>query len=139
MLSVKLLSPHARVPTRGSPLAAGYDIYAARDVLIPGGDRELVATDLSMEIPRGCYGRLAPRSGLAWKHGIDVGAGVIDADFRGNVHVLLFNFCQEPFQVRVGDRIAQLILEKCEIVLVNVVEELPDTTRGDKGFGSTGV
>ena len=81
----------------------------------------------------------APRSGLAWKKHIDVGAGVVDADYRGNVGVILFNFSDEPFEVAPGDRVAQLILEKIDMAAVEEVEELPDTARGAGGFGSTGV
>lgn len=95
-----------------------------------------------MAIPIGTYGRLAPRSGLAWKNHIDVGAGVIDADYRGEVKVLLFNFSDQDFTVKRGDRIAQLI---CEVIAVPEVdeigedEELAATQRGAGGFGSTGV
>lgn len=83
---------------------------------------------------------VAPRSGLAWKHSIDVGAGVIDADYRGPVGVILFNHSDTDFEVKVGDRVAQLIIEK--IVTPNVVtevEDLDETVRGEGGFGSTGV
>ncbi|KER19625.1 hypothetical protein T265_11652 [Opisthorchis viverrini] len=92
------LSEHATTPTRGSPLAAGYDLYAAHDTVLPAKDRGLVKTDIQIALPDGCYGRVAPRSGLALKHGIDVGAGVVDQDYRGNVGVVLFNFGNEDFQ-----------------------------------------
>jgi len=82
---------------------------------------------------------LAPRSGLAWKNFIDVGAGVVDADYRGNVGVILFNFSDEDFTVKPGDRVAQLILEKIDMSDVQLVDELPETARGAGGFGSTGV
>ena len=81
----------------------------------------------------------APRSGLAVKKHIDVGAGVVDADYRGNVGVVLFNFSDEDFPVAPGDRVAQLILEKIDMASVEEVEDLPDTARGAGGFGSTGV
>jgi len=81
----------------------------------------------------------APRSGLAWKNHIDVGAGVVDADYRGNVGVILFNHGEADFTVKQGDRVAQLILEKVEIARVVEASELPDTQRGEGGFGSTGV
>lgn len=80
----------------------------------------------------------APRSGLALKNFIDVGAGVIDSDYRGPLGVLLFNFSDEPFQVRIGDRIAQLIIERISTPEVAIVDELPTTDRGAGGFGSTG-
>jgi dUTP pyrophosphatase len=92
-----------------------------------------------MIIPHGHYGRVAPRSGLAWKKSIDVGAGVIDEDYRGNVGVILFNFGDEDFVIKQGDRVAQLILEKISTPEVEEVDELPETSRGDGGFGSTGI
>lgn len=97
-------------------------------------------TDLQVMIPEGCYGRIAPRSGLAVKNFIDVGAGVVDSDYRGNVGVILFNFSDVDFQVKRGDRVAQLICEKIEFPeLVEEKENLSETARGNGGFGSTGV
>ena len=87
----------------------------------------------------GLCGNVAPRSGLTWKHSIDVGAGVIDADYRGSVGVILFNHSDIDFEVRVGDRIAQLIIEKIMTPNVMEVEDLDATVRGEGGFGSTGV
>ena len=138
-LYVKLLSEHACVPKKGSILSAGYDLYAAEDAVINGGDKCLIKTDISIIVPKGTYGRIAPRSGLAVKHYIDVGAGVIDGDYRGNVHVLLFNHSNKPFIVNKGDRIAQLILEKYEDAEIYITDELDITDRGCSGFGSTGV
>ncbi|CAI8034354.1 Deoxyuridine 5'-triphosphate nucleotidohydrolase [Geodia barretti] len=138
-LHVKRLSKDAVLPTRGSPQAAGYDLYSAADVVIPAQGKELVPTDLAVAVPDGCYGRIAPRSSMAWKHHIDVGAGVIDADYRGNVGVVLFNLAQNPYQVKKGDRIAQLVLEKIMTPDVMEMEELPESERGGGGFGSTGL
>jgi len=97
-----------------------------------------VPTDLSIAVPEGTYGRVAPRSGLAVKHFLDVGAGVVDADYRGPLGVVLFNFGKEDYQVREGDRIAQLVLERIVTPDVLEVESLDDTQRGEGGFGSTG-
>merc|ERR1712038_2092449 len=127
------------IPTRGSKLSAGYDLASAEDTIIKAGDKGIVRTDLSIACPEGTYARIAPRSGLAVKKFIDVGAGVVDADYRGAVGVVLFNFGTEDFVIRKGDRIAQLILEKVSMVDVVEVEELDDTQRGAGGFGSTGV
>lgn len=139
-LRVQLLSEHATMPSKGSPMSAGYDLSASTDITIPAqGGRALVPTDLSIACPVGTYARIAPRSGLALKHGIDVGAGVVDADYRGPVGVILFNFGKEDFEVTKGDRIAQLILEKICMTDAIQVEELDDTKRGAAGFGSTGV
>mmetsp|Transcript_8542 Transcript_8542/g.21985 ORF Transcript_8542/g.21985 Transcript_8542/m.21985 type:complete len:156 (+) Transcript_8542:1-468(+) len=138
MLRVKKLSEFAQLPVRGSALAAGYDLRAAYDTLIPAQGRAIVKTDLAMAIPVGCYGRVAPRSGLAVKHGIDTGAGVIDADYRGNVGVVLFNLGSDDYNVKRGDRVAQLILEQIATPDVEEVTDLDDTERGAGGFGSTG-
>lgn len=91
-----------------------------------------------MAIPEGCYGRVAPRSGLAIKFAIDVGAGVVDADYRGNLSILLFNFAPQEFNLKKGDRVAQLICEKILRPELEEVEKLDETERGDKGFGSSG-
>ncbi|KAI9320695.1 dUTPase-like protein [Dichotomocladium elegans] len=137
-LAVKRLSSKARLPTRGSSGAAGYDLYSAANVAIPAMGKAVIPTDLSLAIPQGCYGRVAPRSGLASKHFIDTGAGVIDEDYRGPLGVLLFNFSTEEYQVNEGDRIAQLILERIYTPEVIEVDELDNTERGAGGFGSTG-
>jgi len=136
------LSQHAILPTRGSAGAAGYDLSSAKDVLVPARGKALCPTDLSVALPEGTYGRVAPRSGLAWKHSISTGAGVIDADYRGNVGVILFNHGDADFHVKQGDRVAQLILERIALAEVEEVPEGQDldaTARGEGGFGSTGV
>ena len=139
-LRVFLRSENATLPTRGSVLSAGYDIYASEEAVIPAQGQGLVGTDISVAVPIGTYGRVAPRSGLAVKHGISTGAGVIDADYRGEVKVVLFNHAQKDFTIQKGDRIAQLVLEK--IVMADIkqitAEELDITVRGEGGFGSTG-
>jgi len=137
-LQVKLLSASAKPPTRGSAFAAGYDIYAAKETVVPARGKALVDTDISIALPAGTYGRIAPRSGLASKHSIDTGAGVIDADYRGPVKVLLFNFSDADFKIAVHERIAQLIIERIFTPDVLVVDELEETVRGAGGFGSTG-
>ena len=127
------------MPKQGSPWAAGFDLHSMEEKIVPARGKALISTGLAMSIPAGNYGRIAPRSGLAAKHMIDVGAGVIDADYRGEVKVLLFNLSDVDFTVKAEDRIAQIIIEKytpCELV---EVEELPETVRGAGGFGSTGV
>ncbi|XP_074150532.1 deoxyuridine 5'-triphosphate nucleotidohydrolase, mitochondrial isoform X1 [Sminthopsis crassicaudata] len=132
------LSEHATAPSKGSARAAGYDLYSAYDYTIPAMEKALVKTDIQISLPPGCYGRVAPRSGLAAKHFIDVGAGVIDEDYRGNVGVVLFNFGKETFEVKKGDRIAQLICERVFYPELEEVQGLDDTERGAGGFGSTG-
>lgn len=100
---------------------------------------QCISSDLAIAIPEGTYARIAPRSGLAVKNFIDVGAGVVDYDYRGNVGVVLFNHGDEDFSIRRGDRVAQLILEKISMAEIIEVEELADTERGTGGFGSTGI
>lgn len=138
-LQVKKLRPEAVLPTRGSEWSAGYDLSSAEAKVIPPGGRAVVKTALSFACPAGTYGRIAPRSGLTVKKGIHVGAGVVDADYRGEVGVVLFNLGQEDFHIQPGDRIAQLVLEQIMMVPVQEVEELDETVRGAGGFGSTGI
>lgn len=138
-MNVQLLCENAVVPVRSSEGAAGYDLAAVEGGHIEPMGRLLVRTGISIEIPPGLYARVAPRSGLATKYGIHVGAGVIDRDYRGEVRVLLFNFGNERFTFEPGDRIAQLILEKIHTPIVLVKDSLTDTDRGSSGFGSTGL
>ncbi|PIA55706.1 hypothetical protein AQUCO_00700189v1 [Aquilegia coerulea] len=139
LLKVKKLSEKAILPSKGSVLSAGYDLSSATETKVPARGKALIPTDLSIAIPEGTYARVAPRSGLAWKHSIDVGAGVIDADYRGPVGVILFNHSDVDFEVKIGDRIAQLIIEKIMTPDVVEVDDLDLTVRGSGGFGSTGV
>jgi dUTP pyrophosphatase len=139
-LSVKKLSDDATIPTRGSADAAGYDLYSAHDLTIDGNGKGIAKTNLAMVIPQGHYGRIAPRSGFSWKKHADIGAGVIDSDYRGDVGVVIFNHSQQELNVSKGDRVAQLILEKISTpAVVEYIEaDLPSTERGGGGFGSTG-
>ena len=132
------LSASAILPKRGSRDAAGYDLYSAHACTVPAQGKALVKTDIQVQLPEGCYGRVAPRSGLAWKQHIDIGAGVIDRDYRGNVGVVMFNHGKEDMEVKQGDRIAQLILERIFYPDIEEVEKLDDTDRGAGGFGSSG-
>ena len=138
-LQVKFLSGNARMPQRGSPRSAGFDLSSAMNAFVPSGGRVVIKTDLMIACPEGTYARIASRSGLAVKHHVDCVAGVVDADYRGNVCVVLCNSGDKDFEVRIGDRIAQLILERICMVPAVIVEELSDTARGVGGFGSTDV
>lgn len=113
--------------------------FSAYDTVVPARGKALVKTDIQIEVPFGTYGRVAPRSGLAWKNFIDVGAGVIDQDYRGNVGVILFNHSETDFDVKKGDRIAQLICESIVYPKVVQADSLTETQRGEGGFGSTGT
>jgi dUTP pyrophosphatase len=139
--------PHGEgldLPTYQSAHAAGLDLVAGlaagAPMILPPGARGLVPTGLSIELPPGYEAQIRPRSGLALKHGVTLlnSPGTIDADYRGEVMVLLVNHGAEPFTVRRGDRVAQLIVASVEHVAVVEVEELGSTTRGAGGFGSTG-
>lgn len=137
-IKIKKLSDTAKIPHHGSEAAAGYDLCSVETIRITPNHRKLIKTGLALSIPDGYYGRIAPRSGLAFKHGIDVLAGVIDADYRGELGVILYNSGVTDFLVNDGDRIAQLIIEKCHKVNWEEVTELEESVRSDGGFGSTG-
>lgn len=131
------------VPTRASAHAAGFDLRAAVDepVVLEPGARALIPTGISVAIPPGYEGQVRPRSGLAVRNGIGLvnAPGTIDADYRGEVRVIAINLGQEPFTVRRGDRIAQLVIAPLLEVELEPVAELAETARGSGGFGSTGV
>ena len=138
-LRVVRLSEHAKLPHRASSAAAGYDLYSAVNMSIPGYGKANIFTDIQIAVPLGTYGRIAPRSGLAINHFLSCGAGVIDPDYRGNIGVVLFNHGGDIFEVKRGDRIAQLVLEKIASPKVEEVVSLDETKRGSGGFGSTGI
>lgn len=136
-LTINRLGEHATIPTYGSECAAGLDLYSPIDTIVLPQTRSLIKLDISIELPVQTFGHILPRSGLALKNGIHVGAGVIDQDYRGNVGVLLFNLGSEPFTIKKGDRIAQMVIKKYESVEI-VEGGLSSSSRGDGGFGSTG-
>jgi len=143
---IKKLQETAKIPTRATDSDAGYDLYAIEDGVVPTGGRKVVGTGISIAIPMSrsiltpsYYGRIAPRSGLAVKKGIDVLAGVVDSGYRGEVGVVLQNFSDEDFLYKKGDRVAQLILEQCNTIEWIESDELDDSERSDGGFGSTGT
>ena len=136
-LRIKLLSDKAKPPTKQLDKAAGYDLSSAQNGVIPAGSRKLIQTDLAMTVPPGTYGRITPRSGLALKHHIDIGAGVVDEDYTGPVGILMINHESQDFIVNLGDWIAQLILERISNEPVIITQELSDSSRGERGFGST--
>ena len=138
-LLVKRLSPNAILPVRATVGAAGYDLASAENTVVPAMGKVIVKTDLAITVPLGTYGRIAPRSGLAWKSHIGVGAGTIDRDYEGPVGVVLFNHGTEDLKINMGDRIAQLILTKITTPEVVEVAVLEKTERGSGGFGSTGM
>ena len=131
----------AKLPLRSTPESAGLDLFAAEDKNIAGNDHESVSIGLKVALPKGTYGRISSRSGLSLLYGIEVGGGVIDSDYRGEIKVILYNHTTEFYHVKSGDRIAQFIVEpillwepelKCNFSLSKT------TKRGEGGFGSTG-
>ena len=159
ILKVKKLNENAKLPTRGSSSAAGWDLYALEDAKIPRGQTYKISTGLSIEIPEGYFGAIYARSGLATKSGLRPAncVGVIDSDYRGPVIVALHNDnllhevhsdengvhmianMNDAKIVEAGERIAQLVIQKYEEIEIEEVDELDDTDRGEGGFGSTGT
>lgn len=136
--------PHGQglpVPAYATAHAAGLDVVSAEDVTLEPGGRHAVATGFAMAIPEGYEVQVRPRSGLALKHGISLPntPGTIDADYRGELKVILINLGEEPFVIARGDRIAQLVAAPVQVARFAEVEELDETARGAGGFGSTGV
>jgi len=139
-VEVRLLNPAARLPTRAHSGDAGADLYAAESLTISPGERRDVGTGLALAIPPGFAGFVQPRSGLAFRHGIMVtnSPGLIDAGYRGELRVSLYNTGREDLCIEVGDRIAQLVIQRVETPSFAAVDVLEDTDRGSGGFGSTG-
>lgn len=141
-LKVQLLDPLARVPTRGTKLSAGLDLYAflAKPEELKPGARVFIPTGIGIELPSGHEGQIRSRSGLACKHGITVinAPATIDEDYRGEIQIALLNTSFRRYTVNPGDRIAQLIIAPVTRVGIEIVEELEESQRGGRGFGSTG-
>jgi dUTP pyrophosphatase len=136
----KKLDPKAILPSRNNISDAGADLRSIENITIPPLSRALINTGLSLEIPYGFYGRIAPRSGLAVKHGIDVLAGVIDSSYRGPLGIVLYNTDKDKeFVINIGDRIAQIIFEQHWNFKMEEVADLSDTIRSNNGFGSSGI
>ena len=143
VLRIKVL-PHGEglpLPAYQTPGAAGMDLHAAEELSLAPMARAAVGTGLSIAVPLGFEAQVRPRSGLALRHGISVAnaPGTIDADYRGEVKVLLINLGAEPFAIHRGMRIAQMIIAPVAQAAIQVVASLDDTERGSSGFGSTGV
>lgn len=131
------------LPAYATAQSAGLDLIAAvaSDVTLAPGARQLVPTGLAIALPTGFEAQVRPRSGLALKHGITVlnSPGTIDADYRGEVQVLLINHGSQPFVIRRGDRIAQMVVAPVTQIAWNIVDRLDETERGSGGYGSTGI
>lgn len=142
VVPVKLLSAAARLPERAYEHDAAYDLYAAEDALLPPLGRAVIGTGIALGLPAGLAALTLPRSGLAARHGISIvnTPGLIDPGYRGEVRIILLNTDrEEPFSVRAGDRVAQLLFLPLTTVSLLPVSELDETRRGAQGFGSSGV
>ena len=138
---VKLLNENAKIPTRGSEEAAGYDLYSTDEIMIKPGETKPIHTGIAIALPKKTFGGIYARSGMAIKRGLRPAncVGVIDSDYRGEVIVALHNDSDETQMIHVGDRIAQLIVQEYKTVTMTEAENLDDTARGEGGFGSTGT
>lgn len=129
------------LPTYAKPGDAGADLRSAESAIVPAGGRATIRTGVSIALPNGYVGLVHPRSGLAAKSGITVlnAPGTVDAGYRGEISVTLYNSGVEDFQIQIGDRIAQLLIQQIEEARFLRVEKLPESERGERGFGSTGI
>lgn len=141
VLKVKREREDILLPSYATSGASGLDLRASEDVLIPPGEWRAVPTGIRVSLPPGYEAQIRPRSGLALKSGVTVlnSPGTIDSDYRGEIKVILINHGKEPFFVRKGDRVAQMVIAKVEQVEVVEVEILDETERGEGGFGHTGL
>lgn len=137
-LKVQKLDDMAIVPTKANRSDAGYDLYALDGAIVEKHCHKLIKTGIAMAIPEGYVGLIWPRSGMAYKHGIDVFAGVIDSSYRGDIGVILYNSQYNDYKLQKGDRIAQIVFQKVEDFDLQLVNNLDDTNRGSGGFGSSG-
>ena len=139
-LAVLLKAEPGFEPVYAKPGDAGADLRSTVDIVIPAGERALLPTGVSIALPAGFVGLVHPRSGLAAKHGITVlnAPGTVDAGYRGEILVTLLNTSRDDFSVTRGDRIAQLVIQQFEHAKFIAVTELPDSERGETGFGSSG-
>ena len=131
------LDPTAVIPTRATDGSAGYDLVSIESYELKPGERKPFRTGIAFQFPNNIFGRIAPRSGLSVKRGIDTMAGVIDEDYTGEILVVLVNLGQENVVINTGDKIAQIILQQYFVSSIEEVTELTPTVRGNNGFGST--
>ena len=138
-LRVKKLDPLAKLPTRVHFDDAGLDLYSLEECVLESGERRAVKTGVALAIPTGYVGLIWDKSSVPAKWGVKTMGGVIDASYRGEIHVIIINLSDTPYRVEQGVKIAQLLIQKVELPEVCEVSELDDTVRGEKGFGSSGT
>lgn len=137
-IKIKKLKPEATIPSYAHPGDAGMDLHSCEDYILKPGERKLFGTGLSFQLPEGYVSLFWDKSGLAFKNGVTVLAGVIEHSYRGEYGVVLLNTSQENFEVKKGQKIAQVLIQPICTAQVEQVEELSETKRGEGGFGSTG-
>ena len=136
-MNVKLLHENAVMPSRATPSAAGLDLYSLEPVTVHYGQNVVVPTGVAVQLPASCVGLIWPRSGMSMKNGVATMAGVIDSDYRGEVKVILTKVTKGRVEIEPGRAIAQLLVQPVEFVVPRQVDELGDTFRADRGFGSS--
>ena len=140
VVNVILEKNEKKIPISLYSDSAGYDLPSAETVVVPSWSRKLVNTKIRFEIPKGFYGEIKARSGLSIKKGIFAFNGTIDSGYSGYVYIIVFNFSNDDYTIENGDRIAQIIFQRCHSVIFNVLDKVSSTSdRGDSGFGSSGV
>ena len=138
-IKIKKLNPDAIIPDYGHPGDAGMDIYSVENIIIAPGKRALVSTGITTEIPEGYVALIWDKSGLAAKSGIKIMGGIIDCHYRGEWKIVLFNTSENNYEVKKGEKIAQALIQPVASPEIEEVSELSDTSRGEGGFGSTGL
>lgn len=130
-------SEKAKVPTRAHEADAGFDLFATRDIYVPASGKVIADTEISVDIPKGYFGDIRPKSGLLFNHSLAT-FGTVDSGYRGTIKVVLFNLGDRPYHFHEGEKIAQMVLVPCLTPTLEVVDELDETDRGEGGFGSSG-
>ena len=140
-IKIKLLNENAKIPVRASEHASGFDIFSAQKTILKAKSFQLISTGFAIEMPQSMEAQIRPRSGLAIKHGITIlnSPGTIDADYRGEIKVILINHSDTDFKIEIGTRIAQIVFSKIVETEFEQVENLNESIRGENGFGSTGL
>lgn len=139
ILRVKQLDESAIIPAKAHDSDAAYDLFSQESAIINMDETRAISTGICIGLPEGTYGQIAPRSGLALKRSIFVNGGIIDRGYTGEIKVILHNMGEYPFEIKPGDKIAQLLIKELRYTEIEIVNELETTDRGECGFGSTGT
>lgn len=138
-LKIKKLFSDAKLPSYAHPDDAGMDLYSNQTIIIKPNERQTISTGISMAIPSGYVGLIWDKSGIAHNHGLKTMGGVIDSSYRGEIKIVVHNLSSQSYTVEKGSKIAQMLIQPVEQKKIVEVEELDDTSRGEKGFGSSGM